>query len=209
MGNIFTIEKLKFGGILEYPHMEINAGDITFIQGASGAGKSTLLKLLNASLSPEEGRILYMGKDIHEMDTIELRKEVILIGQNVYLFDETIRENFRKYYAYRDLSAPDDETITKYLKLGDADFRLDDSCVRMSGGERQRIYIAICISFLPKVIMMDEPTSALDAATASRLLDNLKDFCKENGIAMIVVSHDEKLSNTFADEVLTIERSEG
>ncbi|HSR03242.1 MAG TPA: ATP-binding cassette domain-containing protein, partial [Proteiniclasticum sp.] len=125
MGNIFTIENLKFGGILEYKYMEINAGDITFIQGASGAGKSTLLKLLNASLSPEEGRILYMGKDIKEMDTIELRKEVILIGQNVYLFDETIRENFRMYYAYRDLSVPDDETITKYLKLCDADFSLD------------------------------------------------------------------------------------
>jgi len=209
MGNIFIIEKPKFGGILEYPYMKINAEDITFIQGASGAGKSTLLKLLNASLSPEEGKIFYQGKDIQEMDTIELRKEVILIGQNVYLFDETIRENFRKYYAYRDLSAPDDETITKYLKLCHADFKLDDSCVSMSGGERQRIYIAICISFMPKVIMMDEPTSALDTTTARKLLDNLTGFCKENGIAMIVVSHDQQLSESYADEVLTIERSDG
>src|SRR5690554_7870960 len=102
MEKIFTIDHPKFGGILEYPRMEITSGSTTFIQGASGAGKSTLLKLLNASLSPEEGRIFYQGKDIREMDTIELRKEVILIGQNVYLFDESIRENFRMYYEYRD-----------------------------------------------------------------------------------------------------------
>ncbi|MFH5834960.1 ATP-binding cassette domain-containing protein [Proteiniclasticum sp. C24MP] len=206
MEKIFTIEEPKFGGILEYPHMEISSGNTTFIQGASGAGKSTLLKLLNASLTPEEGRIFYQGKDIREMDTIELRKEVILIGQNVYLFDESIRENFRMYYEYRDLPAPDDETMKKYLRLCHADFRLEESCVSMSGGERQRIYIAICISFLPKVIMMDEPTSALDATTAGKVLDNLKKFCRENGITMIVVSHDEKLSEVYADEVLTITR---
>lgn len=208
MEKIFTIDHPKFGGILEYPRMEITSGSTTFIQGASGAGKSTLLKLLNASLSPEEGRIFYQGKDIREMDTIELRKEVILIGQNVYLFDESIRENFRMYYEYRDLDAPDDETMKKYLKLCHADFRLEESCVNMSGGERQRIYIAICISFLPKVIMMDEPTSALDATTAGTLLANLKEFCRENGISMIVVSHDEKLSKDYADEVITIERSD-
>ena len=208
MNKIFAIEKPRFGGILEYPKMEISSGNTTFIQGASGAGKSTLLKLLNATLTPEEGKIYYEGKDISEMDTIELRKEVILIGQNVYLFDETIRENFRMYYAYRDLPVPDDETMKKYLKLCHADFRLEQSCVRLSGGERQRIYIAICISFLPKVIMMDEPTSALDASTAGKVLGNLKAFCRENGITMIVVSHDEKLSEDFADEVITIERRE-
>lgn len=206
MNKIFAIEKPKFGGILEYPKMEISSGNTTFIQGASGAGKSTLLKLLNATLTPEEGEIYYAGKDISQMDTIELRKEVILIGQNVYLFDETIRENFRMYYAYRDLPAPEDETMKKYLKLCHADFRLEESCVRLSGGERQRIYIAICISFLPKVIMMDEPTSALDASTAGKVLGNLKAFCRENGITMIVVSHDEKLSEDYADEVITIER---
>jgi putative ABC transport system ATP-binding protein len=98
--------------------------------------------------------------------------------------------------------------MKKYLKLCHADFRLEESCVRLSGGERQRIYIAICISFLPKVIMMDEPTSALDASTAGKVLGNLKAFCRENGITMIVVSHDEKLSEDYADEVITIERRE-
>lgn len=124
MEKLYILDEPAFGGILEYPHVEIRDQGITFIQGASGAGKSTLLKLLNGSLSPERGAIYYRGEDIGKMDTILLRQQVILIGQNVYLFDKSIRENFEEYYAYRDLPAPDEETMRKYLRLCDADFRL-------------------------------------------------------------------------------------
>ena len=206
MEKIFKIDKPTFGGILEYPYVEISKEGMTFIQGASGAGKSTLLKLLNASLSPDEGAIYYNGDNLKDMDTIELRKEVILIGQNVYLFDLTIRENFHEYYSYRDLPVPDDETITRFLKLCNAEYDLNESCVTMSGGERQRIYIAICISLMPKVILMDEPTSALDGSTSRILMENLRSFCRDNNMAMVIVSHDTSLSERFADEVITIER---
>lgn len=206
MENIFMVDEPTFGGILEYPKIEIKRQGVTFIKGASGAGKSTLLKLLNGSISPDEGRILYDGKDILKMDTIDLRREVILIGQNVYLFDLTVRENFHEYYSYRDLPYPDDETIIKFLRLCHADFKLDESCVRMSGGERQRIYIAICISLMPRVILMDEPTSALDGNTSKILMENLSVFCRDNDMAMIVVSHDPILADEYADHVITIER---
>ena len=206
MEKLYILDEPAFGGILEYPHVEIRDQGITFIQGASGAGKSTLLKLLNGSLSPERGVIYYRGEDIGKMDTIKLRQEVILIAQNVYLFDKSIRENFHEFYAYRDLPAPDDETMRKHLRLCDADFRLEDSCVTMSGGERQRIFIAICISFMPRAILMDEPTSALDTGTSERLLHNLRTFCQDNHMAMVVVSHDETLAEKYADDIITIER---
>jgi len=206
MENVFIINQPKFGGILEYPELEIKKRGVTFIKGASGAGKSTLLKLLNGSLSPDEGSILYNGKDILEMDTIDLRREVILIGQNVYLFDLTVRQNFHEYYSDIELPAPYDETIKKFLKLCHADFSLEESCVKMSGGERQRIYIAICISLMPKVILMDEPTSALDGNTSKVLMENLSEFTRQNDMAMIVVSHDPILAENYADHVITIER---
>lgn len=206
MEKLFILDEPAFGGILEYPKMEIRDQGITFIQGASGAGKSTLLKLLNGSLSPESGVIYYRGTDIGKMDTIHLRKEVILIGQNVYFFDKSIRENFEEYYGYRDLPVPDEKTMRKYLRICEADFRLEDSCVTMSGGERQRVFIAICISFMPRAILMDEPTSALDTGTSERLLHNLRAFCRENQIAMVVVSHDDSLAEKYADDIITIER---
>lgn len=138
------------------------------------------------------------------MDTLALRREVILIGQNVYLFDGTIRENFHAYYDYRELSPLDDEAMRKYLKICQANFPLESSSLTLSGGERQRVYIAICLSFHPKVLMMDEPTSALDQRTARALMESLVPFCKEKEISLLIVSHDESSIEPYADESIVI-----
>lgn len=208
MKEIFKTENLRFLNMLSYKDIEIPRTGMTFIKGPSGAGKSSLLKLLNASASPSSGSIYYEGKELGSFDTVELRKEVILIGQSVYLFDESIEENFRLYYSYRDLPAPDEETMLRYLRLCEADFGLLKSCVSLSGGERQRVYIAICLSFLPKVLLLDEPTSALDLETARTLLKKLKEFGAEKEMTMIVVSHDDALAEEFSDHLVSITREE-
>jgi len=73
----------------------------------------------------------------------------------------------------------------------------------MLGGERQRIYIAICMSLMPKVLMMDEPTSALDEKNSWIVMENIKEFCSRNGITLIVVSHNTRLAEAFADRTIT------
>ena len=203
---IFRTENLRFLNMLSYKDIEIPRSGMTFIKGPSGAGKSSLLKLLNASASPSSGSIYYEGQKLESLDTVELRKEVILIGQSVYLFDESIEENFKLYYSYRDLPSPDEETMLYYLRLCEADFGLLKSCVSLSGGERQRVYIAICLSFLPKVLLLDEPTSALDLETARTLLKKLKEFGAEKQMTMIVVSHDDALAEEFSDHLVSITR---
>lgn len=203
---LFDIQNPGFKDILTYGHLQIPKEGITFIKGPSGAGKSTLLKLLNASVSPSSGALFYRGRNLAEMDTVTLRKEVILIGQNVYLFDLSIRENFHEYYRYREMDTPSDETIQKYLKLCHLDFDLNASVTSMSGGERQRVYIAICISLAPEVILMDEPTSALDLTTSKALLADLKVFAKEKGMTMVIVSHDDALSASFADHIIDVKK---
>ena len=205
---IFRTENLRFLNMLSYKDIEIPRSGMTFIKGPSGAGKSSLLKLLNASASPSSGSIYYEGQKLESLDTVELRKEVILIGQSVYLFDESIEENFKLYYSYRDLPSPDEETMLYYLRLCEADFGLLKSCVSLSGGERQRVYIAICLSFLPKVLLLDEPTSALDLETARTLLKKLKEFGAEKQMTMIVVSHDDALAEEFSDHLVSITREE-
>ncbi len=201
---LFETDPLDFKGILTYPSMAIKKNQVTLITGESGTGKTTLLKLLNASLSPTQGKIRYRGQDLQEMDTLDLRRKVILVGQNVYLFEGSIRDNFHEYHGYRDLEKPEDYTILKYLKLCQADFSLDSSSLTLSGGERQRVYIAICLSFQPEVLMLDEPTSALDQKTAMALMEALVPFSKEEGMTLLIVSHDESVIKPYADEFIVI-----
>ena len=202
--NLISTSNLTFLDILKYPPMEISAQKITFIKGPSGTGKTTLLKLFNSTLSPETGEIQYMGKNIIDIDPIELRRNLLLCGQTLYLFDDTIRNNFHTFYAYRNVTPPKDDVIQRFLDICVAPFSLDMRCERLSGGERQRVYIAIFLSFQSEVLMLDEPTSALDSETSTQLFENLREYVKNHNISLIVVSHDEKIVEQFAEEIIVI-----
>ncbi len=205
---MIKLDHVNFENLIDYPDIEIESGRITFICGRSGCGKSTLLRLLNGTVSPQGGGIFFDGRNIDDFDTVALRKELLLVGQTVYLFDSTIKENFEEFWRYRELPVPSDEEIRSFLSICCADFPLDMSCTSMSGGERQRVYIAIYLSFMPKVLMLDEPTSALDLKTSVLMMENLVSYCKENRITMIVVSHDKALAERFADKIIVLEGSE-
>lgn len=202
---LIQAKMVNFENMIQYPYIEIESGQVTFICGGSGSGKSTFLRLLNGVASPKTGEILYNGDDISSLDTAELRKEIILVSQSIYLFDKSILENFEEFYSYRDLPVPSNEEINSYLSLCCADFPLDMCCTSMSGGERQRVFIAIYLSFMPKVLMLDEPTSALDTQNAITMMQNITSYCKKKNITLIVVSHDKSLSEQFADTVITLE----
>ena len=201
---LFALENVNYKDIIKYPDIRIPADGVTFICGESGSGKSTLLKLLNGVISATSGTITYLGSKIEDYEPIELRRNVLLISQSVYLFDKSIKENFNEYYAYRDLKVIADETMKKFLNICLADFPLDSMCNVMSGGERQRVFIAINLSYQPKVLMMDEPTSALDDKNADTLIKNIKSYCKANKISLIIVSHDKTIADRYADNIINL-----
>ena len=201
---LFSTKDMVFADKLHYPDLEINKSRVTFITGESGSGKSTLLKMFNATVTPSAGRVFYKSEDIAGLDTISLRRQVLLVGQTPYLFDATIKENFATYYKYRELEAPDDKTMASFLGLTNAAFPLDSQASSMSGGERQRVYMAICLSFKPQVLMLDEPTSALDEANAIAVFEHLKKWCAENCISLIVISHAQELVDKYADEIIVV-----
>jgi putative ABC transport system ATP-binding protein len=203
MTDILQAIGVSFKSILSYPDIHIAAGKTTFIQGPSGCGKSTLLRLFNATVSPDQGALFYEGKPFAELDVLDLRQQVLLVGQNVYLFPGNIAENFRQFYHFRERILPSEAGMIDYLSLCCADFPLSANCDTMSGGERQRVYIAICLSLLPKVLMLDEPTSALDNITAGQVVANLKTFCMAHDMTLLVVSHDLQLATQYADDLIT------
>jgi len=201
---IFKTKNLVFNDFIHFPNLEIPKNKVTFISGKSGAGKTTLFKLFNGTLTQSSGDIFYNNKNILDLDTITLRKEVLLISQTIFLFDGNIKDNFITFYGYRGEEVPSDEKIKYFLDICALNFPLDKNCEEMSGGERQRLYIAIFLSFKPKVVLLDEPTSALDEENSHIVIENILSFSKENGITLLVVSHDNELANDFADKVVFI-----
>ena len=201
---IFKTKNLVFNDSIHFPNINIPKNKVTFIVGKSGSGKTSLLKMFNGTVTQSSGDLFYNNANILDTETIQLRKEVLLISQSVFLFDGTIRDNFNEFYSYREEKAPDDDKIKLFLDICRLNFSLDKDCREMSGGEKQRLYIAIYLSFKPKVLMLDEPTSALDDENSHEIIRNILLFSKENGITVIIVSHDKELATVFADNTLVI-----
>lgn len=206
--NIFTTENLSFENFLNYGNIKISSEGVSFILGKSGSGKSTLLKLLNATLSPSSGEIYFNERNIKTIDKLELRKNIILTNQRLYLFKGNIKDNFVTYYNYLNRKLPDDFYIENCLNICQIEFSLDKSTENLSGGEKQRIFNAIALSLNPEVLMLDEPTSALDYKTSVKFFNDIILYSKEKNIKLIVITHEDELVENFADEKIFIGKSD-
>lgn len=191
-------------GHISYRDMDIEPGKATFISGPSGCGKSTLLRLFNKTLAPTAGTALYGGQDLAEIDSIALRREVLLAGQGVFLFEGSVGDNFDAFYEAREAAPLAAEDKKKFLRLCCANFPMDAPCAHLSGGERQRVFLAVCLSFLPRVLMLDEPTSALDHDAAERFMAQVLPFCRERGMTVVAVSHDPALTMRHAENIISL-----
>ena len=208
MDTLFRLKHIRYADICYPPLLEISSGARTFISGPSGSGKSTLLKLLSGMVSADEGSIYYQDKNVEEHDPVLLRREILLAHQSAYLFDGSIKENFETFYHYREESCPPDEVLRSYLDICSLDFDLDADTESFSGGERHRLYLAICLSFQPKVLLLDEPTGALDDKTAFELMDKLSIHCRSAGIDLVVVSHNEAVTAKCANSIIRLEATD-
>lgn len=199
---ILRFENVKF--IKEYDDFTINKNEIVFIVGKSGSGKSTLLKLINNTLQMKSGSIFYKDTNILNIKPVELRRNIMMTSQENFLFDKTIKENFHEFYKLRDLENLTDDEIVKFLKIADFDVDINLDVEKLSGGEKQRVFLAIALSMRPAVLLLDEPTSALDSNTAFKMMKNIVDYCKHNDITLVVVSHARNLVDEFADKTIDL-----
>lgn len=202
-----STKDLTFNSIITYPDVSIEKGSVTFISGPSGCGKSTLLRLFNVTYTPSHGSIFFDGINMEELEAVSLRRKIVLAGQLVYLFKGSIDDNFRIFHEYHESILPSESELNEYLKICCLEIPLRASCDVMSGGEKQRIFLAIALSLNPQILLLDEPTSALDRNLADHVIKNIIDWCKHKYVTLVMVSHDRGLQDKYAETIIELEEN--
>lgn len=214
---IFRLEGVCFLGrnpegsqvqLLDGVSFTVKSGEITALIGPSGGGKSTLIRLINRLSDPSEGRILFRGDDIAAMDPLQLRRLVALVPQKPFMFEGTVLDNLQMPYTYRHAAPPaaGSAEVLEVLDLSRLDRELLARDARsLSLGQQQRVSIARALITKPQVLLLDEPTSALDRRTSDELAATLRDICRVQHLAMIMVTHDLRLAEKVADYCLYLE----
>lgn len=189
--------------------LTVDRGELMGIVGASGSGKSTLLNMLGGLDRPSAGSLFVDGKDMlkfTEEDFIEYkRKTVGFVWQNnarnliPYL---TAQQNVEMPLLLSGFSGRR-QRANELLDMVGLSHRKNSRLDQMSGGEQQRVAIAIALSNNPKLLLADEPTGSVDTATAKLILDVFRDLNKVMGVTIIIVTHDTKLSAQI-DRVVAI-----
>lgn len=146
-------------------------GNIICLFGESGSGKTTLLKMLNGMLTPQSGKILYKDQLITELDPIDLRKEVVMLGQDPIVFEGTVRDNLLIGLEFAEKEPVEDGVLVDLMEQLYLTKKLDEDASELSGGEKQRIAFGRVILMNAEVYLLDEPTSALDEETETAVME--------------------------------------
>jgi len=191
---------------LQDVNLQVKAGEIFGIIGLSGAGKSTLVRCMNLLERPDEGEILFHGKNLMEMNEKQLRlqrKSISMIFQSFNLLDQrTSLDNI--CFPMELVGTSKKEARKKAMQLLETVGLPDKASaypVQLSGGQKQRIAIARALASDPEVLLCDEATSALDPQTTRDVLRLLQDINKRLGITVIIITHDMSVIEEICDRV--------
>lgn len=194
--------------VLHKINVTMRKGSLTALVGPSGSGKSTLMKLCARFYDPSEGTILFGNRDIREVDPEKLMQRISMVFQDVYLFQDTIKNNIR----FGKANATDAEIMAAAEKAQCHDFimqlpmgydtRVGEGGCTLSGGEKQRISIARAILKDAPVILLDEATASLDPENEVEIQDAINSLIQ--GRTVIVIAHKLRtISN--ADHIIVLD----
>ena len=195
--------------IIENISMKFEPRTINVLMGKSGSGKSTLLNIIGTLDKPTEGSVLINGKDVSGMREKEL---AVLRNRNIGFI-------FQAYNLLQNLTAEQNVFISMLFSgksVKEKRKTADDALCslglekhihsfpkQLSGGEQQRVAIARALAKNPKLLLCDEPTGALDYATGKAVLKLLQDTCREKGMTVVVITHNQALT-PMADRIITV-----
>ena len=180
-------------------NLHINKGEFVFVVGDSGSGKSTLIKLLLRELVPTSGRIFVNGTDVVRLKRRKIpkfRRSLGVVFQDFRLLpDRNVYDNIA--FAMKVVEAPSRIIRGRVLAMLSMVGLLDKYKSfpnELSGGEQQRVAIAIALANNPKLLLADEPTGAVDRKTADDILEMFRKLNEKLGLTIVIVTHDKELA---------------
>jgi putative ABC transport system ATP-binding protein len=197
--------------VLRGVSVELARGEMISLTGVSGSGKSTLISMLAGLVLPDSGRVVFDGEDISEMDDaararLRARRVGIVLQSGNLIPFLTARQNVE--LALKLGEGGDDgeraEDLLSELGLGD---RLHYLPRRLSGGEAQRVSVAIALANRPELLLADEVTGQLDSSNAEKVMSVVFDAWRLRGVTVLFVTHDRELAHR-AERCLVVEDGE-
>lgn len=196
--NLVKIYKTKDLEVLALQGLDINIepGELMAIVGNSGSGKSTFLNMIGGLDRPTAGRLFVDGKNLFRLSEKELveykQRTVGFVWQNnarnllPYL---TALENIQVPMMFAN-AKEQEEKAEELLALVGLSHKRDSKLSQLSGGEQQRVAIAIALANSPKILLADEPTGSVDAKTSNYIMDVFRKINQEMGVTVVIVTHD-------------------
>jgi len=197
--------------VLDHFNLDLRQGENIVVLGKSGSGKSVLIKCIIGLLTPDEGEILVLGKNIpdlghHELD--EIRVKMGFLFQANALYDSmTVRENLEFPLRRHSIKLSAEETnalVTEALTDVGLGHTIDMLPVELSGGMRKRIALARTLILKPEIILYDEPTTGLDPITGGEITDLIMEIREKYNTSSLIISHDMKCVKKTADKIAVL-----
>ncbi|MGC9065741.1 MAG: ABC transporter ATP-binding protein [Candidatus Ratteibacteria bacterium] len=201
---------LKEREILKEISLNVGENETVVILGPSGSGKTVLLKTLLGLLTPSDGKLIVLGKDMFNIsreELLQLRKKTGMVFQSAALFDSmSVWENVG-FYLLEFLRLPEQEVRRRaeqiLFAVGLSDV-LDKMPDELSGGMRKRVGIARALIGEPEILFYDEPTAGLDVITSTSITKLMKKIHREFKTTDLIVTHDLSIARHLADKIAVI-----
>jgi iron complex transport system ATP-binding protein len=191
--------------------LSLSAGEVVALIGPNGSGKSTLIKALLGTLRGR-GEITWDGKELSQWRRRDLARHVAYLAQSpLYEPNQRVIEALQlgrsPYWAMFGIESPRDMQIVRDVsaRLGLNDI-LDRSMDQISGGQRQMVFLGRALVQEPKAILLDEPNTFLDLRHQVELMSLLRKLAREQGVGVLMASHDLNLAASGADRLILLER---
>lgn len=191
--------------VFEKLSLEACPGSMLAILGNNGAGKSTLLDLLAGITEPQGGMVFVDGQDIGELNRKQVAQRIAYVAQqqrapHLSVYDEVLLG--RKPHISWALRPVDREVVSQALLDLELEAFSERFCDELSGGERQKVFIARALTQEPHILILDEPTSALDPKNQLEVLRVIRRITHQSGLATVLVLHDINLALRFCDRFM-------